>query len=172
MLGSGSLIFVSVGSLLPFERLVRAVDDWALNNQNEEIFVQIGDTVYEPRHAPFVRIMPMIEYRERLRDCDLLVAHVGMGSILQGLQMRKQMLLLPRLQELHEHTTNHQVDTAARFSHVKGIKIVDDHMALQREMSLLLEEPLETNDGISDSASPELLTHMRSFLAGVKPRSR
>ena len=172
MLGRGAMIFASVGSLLPFERLVRAVDDWARDNPGEEVFIQIGDTEFEPQHAPFVRIMPMTEYRERLRDCDLLVAHVGMGSILQALQMRKQMLLMPRLKKRQEHTTDHQVDTAIRFANVKGIRIADDEAMLRREMSLMLRQPLEISDGISDHASPELLDHVQRFLAGINPRKR
>ncbi len=166
------MIFASVGSLLPFERLVRAVDDWARDNPGEEVFIQIGDTVFEPQHAPFVRIMPMTEYRDRLRDCDLLVAHVGMGSILQALQMRKQMILLPRLRERQEHTTDHQVDTANRFANVKGIRIADDEATLQREMSLMLRQPLEISDAICEDASPELLNHVQAFLAEISPRRR
>ena len=166
------MIFASVGSLLPFELLVRAVDDWARDNPGEEVFIQIGDTAFEPQHAPFVRIMPMTEYRERLRDCDLLVAHVGMGSILQALQMRKQMLLLPRLRERQEHTTDHQLDTANRFANVKGIRIADDEATLQREMSLMLRQPLEISDAISDHASPELLNHVQAFTAEISPRRR
>jgi len=164
------MIFASVGSLLPFERLVRAVDTWAHDNPAEEVFIQIGDTAFEPQHAPFARIMPMTEYRDRLRDCDLLVAHVGMGSILQALQMRKQMLLMPRLKNRQEHTTDHQVDTAMRFANVKGIRIADDEAMLRREMSLMLRQPLEISDAISDHASPELLNNVKSFLGGVKSR--
>lgn len=164
------MIFASVGSMLPFARFVRAVDDWARDNPAQEVFVQIGDTDYEPRHAAFARMIPMAEYRERLQTCDLFVAHVGMGSILQALQMRKQMLLLPRRHALGEHTTDHQLHTAARFGHRKGLLIVDDVPALQREMSRLLVEPLETGGGISDAASPELLAGVASFLAAARPR--
>lgn len=170
MLGGGAVIFASVGSMLPFERFVRAVDDWAGANPGQDVYIQIGDTEYEPCHAPFTRMMPMTEYRERLKSCDLFVAHVGMGSIMQALQLKKQMLMLPRLHKLGEHTTDHQLHTAARFGHVKGIRIVDDVPALQREMSHLLAEPLEMGEAISNSASPELIGHVQDFLAGVKPR--
>lgn len=170
MLGRGAVIFASVGSMLPFERFVKAIDDWAAANPGEEVFVQIGETDYEPRHAPFARMMPMAEYRERLRTSDLFVAHVGMGSILQALEERKQMLLLPRLHSLGEHTTDHQLHTAARFGHVKGLKIVDDVPALHREMTLLLREPLETGEAISNQASPELIGKVASFLETARPR--
>ncbi len=68
------MIFASVGSMLPFDRFVRAVDDWAAANPHKDVFVQIGETEYEPQHAPFARMIPMAEYRQRLHDCDLFVA--------------------------------------------------------------------------------------------------
>ena len=136
------MIFASVGSMLPFDRFVQAVDDWALANPSEEVFIQIGEGEYEPKHAPWVRIMPHQEYKRRLETCDLFVAHVGMGSILQGLEARKQMLLLPRHASLKEHTTDHQLHTADRFRATPGRLIVDDVPELQAAMTRLLAEPL------------------------------
>ena len=160
------MIFASVGSMLPFDRLVKGVDEWAAANQSEEVYIQIGESAYEPQHVPFTRMMPMTEYRERLRRCDLFVAHVGMGAILQALEEGKQMLLLPRQRTLGEHTTEHQLHTAARFRNTAGIRIVDDLRELHHEMSRLLVEPLKTGSGISSKASPELVGAVSSFLAG------
>lgn len=168
MLGRGTLIFASVGSMLPFERLVRAVDEWARDNPAQDVFLQIGETEYEPRHAPFARMVAMTEYRRRLRECDLFVAHVGMGSILQALEDRKQMLMLPRHQEWGEHTTDHQIHTAERFGHLPGLKVVDTVEELHREMGALLQVPLAMGDAISNQASPGLLAGVRNFLDGVR----
>jgi len=166
LLGRGALIFASVGSMLPFERLVRTVDDWAYAHPSEDVFIQIGDTEYEPKHAPFARMVSMIEYRQRLRDCHLFVAHAGMGSILQALEDRKQTLMLPRHQEWGEHTTDHQIHTAERFGNLPGLKVVDTVEDLYREMSTLLEAPLVIADAISNQASPGLITGIRDFLNG------
>jgi len=154
--------------MLPFERLVRAVDEWSRLNPSKEVFLQIGETQYEPRHAPFARMISMAEYRRRLRECDLFVAHVGMGSILQALEDRKQMLMLPRHQEWGEHTSDHQLHTAERFGHLPGLKVVDTVEALQREMTALLQTPLPTGDAISNQASPELLAGVCNFLNGLR----
>lgn len=160
------MIFASVGSMLPFERLVRAVDDWASAHPDQDVFIQIGDTEYEPRHVPFARMITMTEYRQRVRECDLFVAHVGMGSMLQALEDRKQALLLPRHQEWGEHTTDHQIHTAQRFGHLAGLRIVDTVEDLHRQMSVLLEEPLAVGEAISSQASPALLAGVRNFLNG------
>jgi len=163
------MIFASVGSMLPFDRFVQAVDDWALANPGEEVFIQIGEGAYEPRHAPWVRIMPHGEYRRRLDECDLFVAHVGMGSILQGLEARKQMLLMPRQASRKEHTTDHQLHTADRFRHTPGLMIVDEVPELHAAMSRLLKEPLAPSDGISPHAQPTLIAKVADFLGGRSP---
>jgi UDP-N-acetylglucosamine transferase subunit ALG13 len=167
ILGRGAVIFASVGSMLPFERLVRAVDAWACANPSEDVFVQIGDTEYEPKHAPFARIIAMTEYRQRLRNSDLFVAHVGMGSILQALEDRKQMLMLPRHQKWGEHTTDHQLHTAERFGHLPGLRVVGTVEDLHRDMSALLKTPLAMGDAISNQASPGLIAGVRNFLNGT-----
>ena len=160
------MIFVSVGSMLPFDRFVRAADDWAAANPNQPIFIQIGDGEYEPRHSPWVRIMPHREYRQRLEECTLFVAHVGMGSILQGLEARKQMLLLARLASKREHTTDHQLHTAARFKNTPGLIIVDDVPALQLNMSRLLKTPMKASEGIPRFASSTMTDSVAQFLMG------
>ena len=165
------MIFASVGSMLPFERFVRAIGEWARAHPDQPVYVQVGDAEYEPRHAPFTRMMPMHEYRERLRDCDLFVAHAGMGSILQALEERKQTLMLPRHREWGEHTTDHQLHTAARFGHVHGLRFVDSVEDLFVAMSQLLASPIVIDHAISNEASPRLLSAVRDFLADVRTPS-
>lgn len=164
MLGERPVIFASVGSMLPFDRFVRAIDEWAAANPATDVFIQIGNGEYEPQHAPFARIVTHQEYARRLRGCELFVAHVGMGSILQALEWRKQMLLLPRHASLGEHTTEHQLHTAARFKDTKGLKIVDDADALKAGISDLLANPMTPSDGISPYAPPAMLAKIEQFL--------
>lgn len=164
------MIFASVGSMLPFDRLVQAVDQWAAANPSEEVYLQIGRGDYEPRHAPYVRMMPHTEYRRRLEACDLFVAHVGMGSILQSLEVRKQLLMLPRLAALREHTTDHQLHTAARFRDVEGLMIADDVETLQAAMSRLLREPLAQSGGISHHAPQPMLDRVADYLMARSTR--
>jgi exopolysaccharide biosynthesis glucuronosyltransferase PssE len=164
------MIFASVGSMLPFDRFVKAVDEWAASNPSEEVFVQIGRGEYEPRHAPFARMMPHTEYRQRLEDCDLFVAHVGMGSILQSLETRKQLLMLPRLVSLREHTTDHQLHTAARIRGLQGLLIVDDAEALKAAMTRLLREPLAPSAGIPRYAPQPMIDKVAEYLTAGSAR--
>ena len=170
MLGEHPVIFASVGSMLPFNRFVQAVDEWARDNPGEDVFIQIGDGTYEPRHAQFARMVPLADYRRLLNSCDLFVAHVGMGSILQALEASKQMLLLPRDISLGEHTTDHQTHTAKKFASRDGMMIVESTEALKAAMSQLLHQPLRTGGGFSTKASPQLLSAVATFLKGGSPK--
>ena len=94
----------------------------------------------------------------------MFVAHVGMGSILQAMKERKQMLLLPRLRSFGEHTTDHQLHTATRFRRTPGMQIVDDVPALHAAMSDLIKRPLTPAQAISDFAGQSLLDGVSRFL--------
>lgn len=166
MLGAGAVIFASVGSMLPFDRFVRGVDEWAGANPDQPVFLQIGEGAYEPRHAPWARIVPHADYSRRLAACSLFVAHVGMGSILQALEARKQMLLMPRQASLREHTTEHQLHTAAKFRATPGLLIVDEVPALQREMSRLIAQPMAASAGIAPFAPEATTARIAAFLRG------
>lgn len=158
------MIFASVGSMLPFDRLVKAVDEWAHDNPDRRVFIQIGAGTYLPKHAKWERILPHEAYMRLLEQCSLFVAHVGIGSILQGLQLQKQMLLLPRLAARREHTTEHQLHTAGRFKHVQGLAIVDDTASLKSRMTELIHNPLPVSSSIPPFATPELIGKVAAFL--------
>lgn len=159
------MIFASVGSMLPFDRLVEAVDQWAGAHPAVPVFIQIGDGRYLPRHAQWARMMPHADYRARLHACRLFVAHVGMGSILQGLEARTPMLLMPRRPEQGEHTTDHQRHTARRFVDTPGIRIIDDEAALPAVINAMLRRPIEAAEPLPPFAAPPLLAAISNFLA-------
>jgi UDP-N-acetylglucosamine transferase subunit ALG13 len=172
MLGAGAVIFVSVGSMLPFDRLVRAVDAWAAAHPGTPVFAQIGEGEFQPAHCEWTRMLAHDEYSRRLDACRLFVAHVGMGSILQAMERQKQALLMPRLAAQREHTTDHQLHTAEKFGSRPGIRIVSDGDALQAEMTRLLDRPLEGSAALSPFAPPTTTDRLRSYLLAQVPAAR
>ena len=158
--------------MLPFERFVRSIDDWAAANPGERVLLQIGDTQFEPKHAEWCRILPPADYRRALDECRFFVAHVGMGSILQGIEARKPMLLLVRKPELGEHTQDHQRATAAKFVGRRGIRVTEDEMELLSLMDEMTQRSADIPDSVSSAASPELIEHVRCFLERSTGRAR
>lgn len=159
------MIFASIGSMLPFDRFVQAMDEWAAAHPGTPVFIQIGNGSYEPRHAPFTRMMPHGEYMQKLRDADLFVAHAGMGSILQALEVRTPILIVPRDLAFKEHTTDHQRATVANFRRTPGIRVADTIDELPAAIDTALAAPASDGDALSPVAPASFTNKIAAFLA-------
>lgn len=168
MLGDRAVIFVSVGSMMPFDRLIRAVDVWAAAHPETSVLAQIGRGSFEPGHAQFVRLMPPADYGRAVADADLFVAHAGMGSIITAIQSGKPLLMLPRLQALGEHNTDHQLATVRNVGNRPGLHHVDSDAELGAAIDRLLATGSEAPAPISPYASEELLANVRAFVAAAR----
>lgn len=158
------MLFASVGSMFPFDRLVQAIDAWAEAHPDVPVEVQIGSGSYQPRHARFTRMMPPALYQQRIAEAKLFVAHAGMGSIISAIQAGKPLLMLPRLQHLGEHTTDHQLATIAKFRDRAGLHVADDVPALHAAIDRLLVDGSPPPAPIAPHASPELIGRIKAFI--------
>lgn len=100
---------------MPFDRLIRVVDDWAGRRGREDVFAQIGDSELAPRHIEFVRRLEPAAFRRRVEQAKVVVAHAGTGSIFAALQAGKPIVVMPRRAELRETRNDHQLATAQRL---------------------------------------------------------
>jgi hypothetical protein len=72
------VIFVTVGTQLPFDRLISAIDGWAGARAGREVFAQVGPTELRPQHIGFRGFISPSECRERMLAATAIVAHAGM----------------------------------------------------------------------------------------------
>lgn len=115
------MIFVTVGSRYPFDRLIKLVDEWASNNQGVKIFGQIGESKYTPKNFEFVKYVSIEDFRSKVSSCDFLVSHAGMGGILSASDFSKKIVVYPRLSEYGEAVNDHQLDTLKMVSHLSFV---------------------------------------------------
>ncbi len=118
------MIFLTVGTQLKFDRLVRTVDGWALTRPDLKIFGQIGDPGNEgycPLNFEWQRFVEPSECNRLMRDSLLVIAHAGMGSIIGALTHCTPIVVMPRRKHLGEHRTDHQLGTVRRFAGRAGI---------------------------------------------------
>ena len=76
------VIFVTIGSMFPFDRLIRAMDAWAASRAASadgpaELLAQIGDGGYEPVHMRWVRSLPREDYARAVAGARIVVAALG-----------------------------------------------------------------------------------------------
>lgn len=158
------MIFVTVGAQMPFDRLVRAVDEWA-GESGEHVFAQVGESDYTARHIETAPFVSTEEMRRRMREADGIVAHAGMGTILSALELGRPLLVLPRLGHLGETRNDHQVAAATHFSRKGVLLAAFDEAELAAQLDRLLH--FEVAERIGGCASEELLERVRSFALGA-----
>lgn len=167
------MIFLTTGTQLPFDRLVKAVDEWASVTKPEcEIFGQ----VLSPTHNPYrprnfetrTRLSPT-EYAEIFDKAHLIISHAGMGTILTALTQGKQICIMPRQFKYGEHRNDHQIATVERLRDHPGLhKARDEH-----DLPGCLETALKANGKsrtatIDPFAAADFTDGLRAFILSSK----
>lgn len=116
------MIFLTVGSQLPFDRLVRALDDIA-PQLREPVFAQIGKSDLRPVNFKFEHLLTPAAFECRFKEASLIVGHAGIGTVLQALAHRKPLIVYPRRASLGEHRNDHQLATARALQNSGGIHV-------------------------------------------------
>lgn len=164
------MIFLSVGTQEPFDRLVEAVDRWAAG-RGLEIFGQLGRLEtgsYRPRHFPFEPFISADRYEALVAGCRGMVAHAGMGTIISALTWGKPLVILPRKASLGEHRNEHQLATAEKFRARAGIRVADEAADVGPLLDRLLAGDGLAAGGLSPDAAPELIEAVRAFVHGAR----
>ena len=118
------MIFLTVGTQLPFDRLVAAVDAWAARNPGVGVFGQIADpgpAGYRPKNFDWVADLDPAAFDARFRAAGCIVAHAGMGTIIGALGQAKPLLVMPRRAHLGEQRNDHQFATVQRLCARPGL---------------------------------------------------
>ncbi len=155
------MIFVTVGTQLPFDRLVRAVDEWAGAGDAPAVFAQIGDSLYRPAHMEWAQYLPADQFRRRIEAAKLIVSHAGMGNLLAALQAQKPLIVMPRRAGLNEIRNDHQLATAKWLRQLPGVTVVEDGAELAAALRC---GDWQAPEALRREASPELLAAIRDFI--------
>ena len=112
------MIFVAVGTQkFQFNRLLQLIDRLiAQAIIKEEVFAQIGNSDYEPQHYIFQKFLNKADFESMVKQCDILITHSGVATIIMGLKYEKKVIVVPRLEKFNEHVDDHQVQIAQSFS--------------------------------------------------------
>jgi UDP-N-acetylglucosamine transferase subunit ALG13 len=158
------MIFITVGTQLPFDRLIKSVDQWTGYTRARNVIAQIGEGSYLPNHMKSQRTFSPMEYQRIVADADLMVSHAGMGGILTALELGIPIVVLARRADLEEHRNDHQLATARMFSDFPQIYVAADETDLPAKIALAQRKPVEKFNDFAQSASPELLSAVRDFV--------
>lgn len=128
------MIFLTTGTQLPFDRLVRSVDAVA-SELEEAVFGQIGSGIYRPTNFSYAKFLSQHDFSTRFEAARLVVAHAGTGSILAGIKMEKPVVVMPRRADLGEHRNDHQLATAEHLRDLPGLYLATTTSEIRRFLS-------------------------------------
>lgn len=157
-------VFATVGTQLPFDRLLLALDTWAALNPGVPVLAQTGRTTRVYANLTTVPQMDQARFAAAVTKARVVVAHAGMGTILTALELGKPLILMPRRADLGEHRNDHQRDTATEMRRLSTVTVVEDSISLCAALQhCLLTDPGRTQ-GRSGIASPALIEALRGFI--------
>lgn len=159
------MILVTIGTMLPFDRLVQAADAWAANHPEQEVVAQIGDQgVYEPKHMRWMRMVGPQEFANLVDECQLLIAHAGTGSFFLAAERSRPIVLFPRRAAYREHTTDHQVHTARWLQQKPGVHVAMTEAELPEAIAAGLAQSDVVVNAVPPHAPDAFLARLREAL--------
>lgn len=112
------MILVTLGTQdKDFSRLLKAVEKQIKKgNIKDKVVAQIGTTNYKSDLMETFDLIPADKFNELMNECDILITHGGVGSILAGLKNDKKVIAAARLAKYKEHVNDHQLQIIKRFT--------------------------------------------------------
>jgi UDP-N-acetylglucosamine transferase subunit ALG13 len=161
---ASAMIFVTVGTQLPFDRLVGAVNDWATENPGQTVLAQTGLGRDDYAALTCQSNLDQTEFRAALEAADVVVAHAGMGSILMAAEAGKPIIIMPRRADMAEHRNDHQRDTAAKMASLSNVHVVETADELSAALTRILSQGAARQSTLTATAQPQLLATLRDFI--------
>ena len=106
------MIFVTVGTAQqPFNRLIKAVDDFA-SQTDEAVIIQAGTTTYLPLHAEYFRWTSFYNMEKLTRESRIVITQASAGAIIMASKFGRPLIVVPRLSKYGENFNDHQYQLA------------------------------------------------------------
>lgn len=147
------MIFVSLGTQdKPFNRIIDYVISLKENLKelkSEKIIIQLGQTkLLKSDNERIKNLENIIIYdmlkpekmKDIIKDSDIIITHAGVGTIMECLEMDKEIIVVPRKVENLEHVNNHQEEIAFEMEQKGFLTKVDTYEELENKISMLLKD--------------------------------
>jgi len=129
MRGVDLLILITLGTQdKPFYRLLEAVQKQIDNKKlKDKVIVQAGVSCdFKSKDMEVFDLIPMDEFDRLISECDILITHGGVGSIITGIKNNKKVIAAARLEKYGEHVNDHQLQIIENFTNSGYILSLDN----------------------------------------------
>lgn len=127
------MIFVALGTQkFQFNRLLQLIDRLFDEKKiDEPVFAQIGNSDYKPKNFDYDTFLDRDKFDRKIKECDILITHSGVATIIAGLKNGKKVIVVPRLAKYGEHVDDHQIQIAKSFSEQNYVIMYEEHDNLE-----------------------------------------
>ena len=153
------MIFVSLGTQdKPFNRIIDYIISLKENLKeikSEKIIIQLGQTkLLKSENERIEKLENIIIYdmlkpekmKDIIKDSDIIITHAGVGTIMECLEMGKEIIVVPRKVENLEHVNNHQEEIAFEMEKKGFLTKVDTYEELENKIIMLLKDKYTNED--------------------------
>jgi UDP-N-acetylglucosamine transferase subunit ALG13 len=159
------MIFVTIGTQEPFDRLIEMVDELALSLQKDKIIAQVIKSNYIVKNIEVVDFVSPHDFEKLIEDAELIISHAGMGSIITALTIGRPIVVMPRLASLGEHRNEHQLATVKKVGQIDGVYVVNTKEELNAKVKeILISGEKSSSCKLSTVASNELILSIKDFI--------
>lgn len=133
------MIFVTLGTQdKPFDRVVKKIDELVEKKIiKEEVIIQCGASNVKTKNVKLVDFIPYEDFNSYIENSSYIIAHAGVGSVLDGLKARKKVIVVPRLAKYNEQKNDHQLQITEEFGKRGLIIPCKDENDLEKAISKL-----------------------------------
>ena len=169
------MIFVSLGTQdKPFNRIIDYVISLKENLkelQGEKIIIQLGQTkLLKSDNKRIKNLENIIIYdmlkpkkmKDIIKYSDIIITHAGVGTIMECLEMGKEIIVVPRKVENLEHVNNHQEEIAFEMEKKGFLTKVDTYEELENKIIMLLKDK-DTNEDNKNMNKKKYISNNEKF---------
>lgn len=159
------MIFVTVGTQLPFPRLIDAVTSYFAGKQDVIVMQTAQDQFHQGNICAYRHLAPA-EFSNYIKESELIISHAGIGSVLTAMDYGKPIIAMPRREKFGEHRNDHQMATYSQLNGRPGIHFAMDIEELGRLLDRKFELDPMTHAGESIERSL-LVSSLGSYIYGA-----
>ena len=132
------MILITLGTQdKKFYRLLEVVQKQIDNKKiKDRVVVQAGySSDFKSNDMEIFDLIPMDEFDKLIEECDILITHGGVGSIITGLKNNKKVIAAARLKKYGEHVNDHQLQIIENFTNNGFILSLDNFDELDKKLN-------------------------------------
>ncbi|MGE4409808.1 MAG: glycosyltransferase [Sphingobium sp.] len=154
------MILATVGTQLPFPRLLRALDRIA-RTHGLTVIAQTCQNEPDLTHIEQRPFVAPAEFDRLAQSAHVIVGHAGIGTIIGADRVSRPLILFPRKASLGEHRNEHQLATASSMEAREGIHVAWDEERLETLLTGAPLAPLQRGDS---PTRPALIAEITRFV--------